>query len=82
MDFEKRLEFDKGDTIYLFSDGYADQFGGDKQKKMTTKRFREFILSIKDKSMIEQQFELENYFNVWQGSAEQVDDLLVIGIKL
>lgn len=66
----------------MFSDGYADQFGGDKQKKMTTKRFREFVLSIKNKSMKEQQIELENYFKFWQGNTEQVDDLFVIGIKL
>ena len=79
---EHEINLAKGDTIYLFSDGYADQFGGDKQKKMTTKRFREFVLSIKDKSMHEQQLQLESFFNSWQGNTEQVDDLLVIGIRL
>lgn len=79
---EHEISLSKGDTIYLFSDGYADQFGGDKQKKMTTKRFREFVLSIKDKSMNEQQLQLESFFNSWQGNSEQVDDLLVIGIRL
>lgn len=79
---EHEINLAKGDTIYLFSDGYADQFGGDKQKKMTTKRFREFVLSIKDKSMHEQQLELQSFFNSWQGNTEQVDDLLVIGIRI
>jgi serine phosphatase RsbU (regulator of sigma subunit) len=79
---EHEINLAKGDTIYLFSDGYADQFGGDKQKKMTTKRFREFIMSIKDKSMHEQQLALVSFFNSWQGNTEQVDDLLIIGIRL
>lgn len=79
---EHEINLAKGDTIYLFSDGYADQFGGDKQKKMTTKRFREFILSIKDLPMTKQQNELDGYFKNWQGNTEQVDDLLVIGIRL
>ena len=79
---EHEISLAKGDTIYLFSDGYADQFGGDKQKKMTTKRFREFIMSIKDKSMHEQQLALVSFFNSWQGNTEQVDDLLIIGIRL
>ena len=83
FEFEEiTLNLSEGDIIFLFSDGYADQFGGDKQKKMTTKRFREFVLSIKNKSMKKQQIELENYFKFWQGNTEQVDDLLVIGIKL
>ena len=79
---EHEIDLAKGDTIYLFSDGYADQFGGDKQKKMTTKRFREFLLSVKDKSMNEQQLELVSFFNSWQDNTEQVDDLLIIGIRL
>ena len=82
FEFEEiTLNLSEGDIIFLFSDGYADQFGGDKQKKMTTKRFREFVLSIKNKSMKKQQIELENYFKFWQGNTEQVDDLLVIGLK-
>jgi serine phosphatase RsbU (regulator of sigma subunit) len=79
---EHEIILANGDTIYLFSDGYADQFGGDKQKKMTTKRFREFIISIKNQSMSEQRLALESYFSSWKGNTEQVDDLLVIGIKI
>jgi len=79
---EHEVILTKGDILYLFSDGFADQFGGEKQKKMTTKRFREFALSIKDKLMTDQKLELENYFKTWQGNTEQVDDLLVIGIRI
>lgn len=79
---EHELDLNSGDCIYLSSDGYADQFGGDKQKKMTTKRFKDLLLSIQTKSMEEQQIAIEKYFIDWKGEIEQVDDILVIGIRI
>ncbi len=72
----------EGDCIYLFSDGYADQFGGPKQKKFTTKRFKELLLSLKDKSMAEQKAVLHDTIESWRGDLEQVDDILVIGVRI
>lgn len=75
------IKIKKGDTIYMTSDGYADQFGGKKGKKFMVKRFHEMLLSIQDQSMIEQGKMLETTFETWKGGYQQIDDILVIGIK-
>lgn len=72
----------ENDTMYLFSDGYADQFGGDKGKKFMVKKFHQDLISIQQLSMIEQRNSLEKLFNDWKGNYEQVDDVLVIGVKM
>jgi serine phosphatase RsbU (regulator of sigma subunit) len=71
-----------GDMIYLFTDGIVDQFGGMKDKKLKKKRFQTFISSLRFKHLIEQKSIIENFVNDWKGEHEQVDDILVIGIKL
>jgi serine phosphatase RsbU (regulator of sigma subunit) len=76
------FELRKGDAIYLFTDGYADQFGGEQEKKFMYKRFKETLLSIQDRSMEDQRFELYRTFQDWRGNLAQVDDVLVIGIKV
>ena len=76
------LTLNTGDTIYLFTDGYADQFGGADGKKLTTKKFRELILSVRNKTMEEQQTALGEFIEKWKGSREQLDDILVIGIRI
>jgi len=76
------IELTGNDTVYLFTDGYADQFGGEHGKKLMTKRFKEVLLSIQNLSMQEQKTYLKKYFEKWQGSNEQVDDVLVIGIRI
>lgn len=78
----QKLEFEKNDTLYLFSDGYADQFGGNNAKKMMTKRFKDVLLQISHMNMTDQKQYLANYFEEWKGGNEQVDDILVIGIRL
>lgn len=78
----KEIETKEGDAFYIFSDGYADQFGGDKGKKMMTRTFKELLLSICNKPMIEQKKELQSYFKKWSGSVEQTDDVLVVGFKI
>jgi serine phosphatase RsbU (regulator of sigma subunit) len=71
-----------GDTIYLFSDGFADQFGGTENKKFMSKRFEELLLSIHLLPMEEQKEALFKSLNNWKGKNDQVDDILVIGIKI
>ncbi len=76
------LKLSSGDSIYIFTDGYVDQFGGGKSKKMLSKRLREQLLSIQHLSMHEQEKVLSKYFDTWKGSNEQVDDVLLIGIRV
>ena len=76
------IELQKGDSIYLFTDGFADQFGGPKGKKFKYKPFKELLLSIQDKSMDEQKQIIEQTFINWKGDLEQVDDVCVIGVKV
>ena len=75
-------QLQESDTMYLFSDGFADQFGGEKGKKFMVKKFHQDLLSIHHLNMDEQKNRLEKYFNDWKGNYEQVDDVLVIGIKV
>ena len=76
------LQLQKGDTIYIFTDGYADQMGGEKGKKIMTKKFKEILLSIQHLGMEDQEKELDRLFTTWKGDLEQVDDVLVIGIRV
>jgi serine phosphatase RsbU (regulator of sigma subunit) len=76
------FELQKGDTIYIFSDGYVDQFGGEKGKKFKAKAFRELLLSIQDQSMDDQKIIIDSAFENWRGNLEQIDDVCVIGVKV
>ncbi len=76
------IPLQKNDAIYIFSDGYADQFGGVRGKKLMTRRFRETLLAIQNQTMEEQEKYLKEYFQNWKGNNEQVDDVLVIGIRV
>jgi serine phosphatase RsbU (regulator of sigma subunit) len=79
---DEELKIQKGDMIYLFSDGYSDQFGEQNKKKFSTKRFKKLLTDISGKS-IEEQFELlDNAFNDWKGKEDQIDDVLVIAIQI
>jgi serine phosphatase RsbU (regulator of sigma subunit) len=69
-------------SFYLFSDGFADQFGGPKGKKFKTKKFQELLLTLQDKNMHDQQKHIETVFMEWMGGFEQVDDVCVIGIRV
>ncbi len=72
----------KDDSLYIFSDGYVDQFGGDKGSKFMTKRFKRLLLSVQDKPMEEQKEILDKNIEEWKGDDEQIDDILVIGFKV
>jgi serine phosphatase RsbU (regulator of sigma subunit) len=76
------LEYQSGDNIYLYTDGYPDQFGGPKGKKFKYKQLEELILANATKAMAEQQQVLKTNLEAWQGNLEQVDDVCIMGIKL
>jgi serine phosphatase RsbU (regulator of sigma subunit)/Tfp pilus assembly protein PilF len=77
-----KVALEKNDILYLFTDGYVDQFGGKEGKKFMTKNLKELLLRISGLSMAEQEVELRANINSWMGNREQVDDILVIGIRI
>lgn len=77
-----QVEINKNEikAAYMFSDGYADQFGGVQSKKLTTKKFKELLATIYDLPVAIQKDKLERFFNDWKGDVEQIDDILIIGL--
>ncbi|MFQ5335627.1 MAG: PP2C family protein-serine/threonine phosphatase, partial [Flavobacteriales bacterium] len=76
------IALEKGDRIYLFSDGFADQFGGPKGKKFKYKQFKKLLCSINQKPMAAQQQILDTSFNSWRGELKQLDDVCVLGVEV
>ena len=72
----------KNDSIYIFSDGYIDQFGGERGKKFKAKPFKEMLLSMQDRGMEEQRILIDEAFETWRGDLEQIDDVCIIGVRL
>jgi serine phosphatase RsbU (regulator of sigma subunit) len=75
------IDIEKNDTIYLFSDGIIDQFGGSVNKRFMLKQLKEILLGNHKKAMIRQKEILINELNTWQGDSIQTDDILVLGIR-
>jgi len=79
---EHKTQLEKGDKVYIFTDGYQDQFGGEKGKKLMPKKFKKLLLDSNQLSMEQQKETLENEFNSWRGELEQIDDVCVIGVEI
>ena len=78
---EHTLQVEKGDVIYIFSDGFPDQFGGPKGRKYMMKRFRQLLTDIHQEPMQTQHDRLAEDMKAWMGDGEQIDDILVIGVR-
>ncbi|MBK6837946.1 MAG: SpoIIE family protein phosphatase [Bacteroidetes bacterium] len=76
------IQLEKGDILYLFTDGYADQCGGELNKKFQRKSLKELLSSIHSKSMEEQREIIFMTFENWRGKNEQTDDVCIIGIRI
>ena len=76
------IEIKANDSIYLFSDGYKDQFGWRSNKKFNLDNFRKLLLSVQNVPMKAQKLLLENNLKNWMGDMEQIDDIMVIGIRI
>ena len=80
--FKTSINYNEGDKIYLFTDGYQDQFGGPKGKKFLKKNLRNLIHEVSMHPMAEQRIKLEATLREWQQNEDQTDDILVIGLTL
>jgi serine phosphatase RsbU (regulator of sigma subunit) len=78
----QHLQLNAGDIIYLLSDGYCDQLGGESRKKYMTKRFNHLLLDIYQFPLEKQKEWLDKTFSEWMGDNDQVDDVTVIGVKI
>jgi serine phosphatase RsbU (regulator of sigma subunit) len=79
---EQEISLEEGDTIYLFTDGFADQFGGENGKKMTTKRLKEWVISNNHLPIKEIGEKMSASYNTWKGKHEQIDDVTVLAIRV
>lgn len=77
-----QINYLAGDTFFIYTDGYPDQFGGERNKKYMTRRFRELLLSLHALKSQEQKLKLQEELDRWKGARDQVDDILIIGFKL
>ncbi|MCK4664268.1 MAG: SpoIIE family protein phosphatase [Bacteroidales bacterium] len=78
----QKMSIQKEDIIYLFTDGYADQFGGIRGRKFLYKNFKELLKELHQLQMNEQKTKLLDIFNQWKGNNDRVDDILIMGIKI
>jgi serine phosphatase RsbU (regulator of sigma subunit) len=77
-----RISVEKGETLYMFTDGFVKQIGEESQRKFMKTRFKNLLAQIHNKSMQEQKIELETIFEKWKGQESQTDDVLILGVKL
>lgn len=76
-----KIKIEEEDLIIIYSDGYADQFGGEKGKKLKYKNFKNLILKHHFKGLDEIKIELYNFFETWRGDHEQIDDVIIMGVR-
>ncbi len=75
------IKVEPGDSLYILSDGFIDQFGGEKKRKFSRSNFRKTLINIQSLPMREQKIELDNIFENWRSSIDQMDDVLIVGIR-
>ncbi len=75
------IKLRENDTIYIFSDGFVDQYGGNKRKKFKTRNFKKLLLSVQSESMENQKLLIDDAFDNWRGHHEQIDDVCVFGVR-
>ena len=78
----QHIQLHEGDLVYLFTDGYADQFGGDKGKKFRYKPFRDLLSELSKESLAKQREHIDEVFETWKGELEQIDDVCVIAVRV
>jgi len=76
------FQLNKGDMIYAFSDGFQDQFGGEKGKKYRVGNFKKFLVAASKSTMVEQRANIEKEFYSWKNDLEQIDDVTIMGIRV
>lgn len=76
------LDLQKGDLVYSFTDGFPDQFGGERGKKYKYKKFKQFLVAISNETLSSQKAKLLTEFTTWKGDLEQVDDVCILGFKV
>ena len=76
------IEVKKGDMLYIYSDGFADQFGGERGKKYMSGKFKKYLLSISDKPIDKQDTLIKEEFTTWKGDLELIDDVCVMGVRV
>ena len=79
---QKEIKLQSGDSVFAFTDGFPDQFGGPKGKKFKYKQLEQLVISNKNSTFKEQKMILENSFDNWRGDLEQIDDVCIVGIKI
>ncbi len=79
---QTEIQLYEGDTLYMFTDGFPDQFGGPKGKKYKYRPFKKFLLQMNCSSLEDQKIKLANEFKTWKGDTEQTDDVCVIGVRV
>lgn len=78
----QKIQLQKGDVFYLFTDGYADQISSETGKKMTRQRFKDLLVDINTHDLLKQKVEIQDYIDNWKKEYEQVDDILVMGVRV
>lgn len=76
------IQLQEGDTFYIFSDGFVDQFGGEKNMKFKSRRFKELLITLQEKSLLEQKEILDVTVDEWRGEIPQVDDIIIVGVRV
>ena len=76
------IKLEKGDTIYIYSDGYIDQFGGEKGKKFKSSRFKKLLVELQNENLIKQKEKLHHTLENWMQNYEQIDDVCVVGVRV